>query len=107
MSDDAVSEVRVEPADLHMAGAHLADWHTDCNSLFEHAHSGIEDAVGSGWVGSSAQAMASKLDAMRTSATTVTDRLADHSSQLHSAGHRYTMTDDDSAHGLGSGLLNL
>lgn len=96
--------IQVQPTDLHYTGHQLNGMSTDCDTTFSTAHSGIETAVASGWVGASATAMSSRLDTMRASAQSITTRLGDHSTHMHSAGNSYTHTDDGSAHSLGSSI---
>lgn len=91
-----MSDMSVDPADLHQSGHFCNTYHGETQDKFDSAHEGIAGAVGSGWVGSSAEAMSAALETMRSSGDAIVGRLAKHADDFTSAAHSYQQTETQS-----------
>ncbi|QKT08853.1 hypothetical protein HUN08_17785 [Gordonia sp. X0973] len=78
---------------LHHSGHKCNTMHIETHEVMRSACSGIESAVDSGWIGASAEAMRSRLEAIRTAGTHITGQLNEHSGRFHSTAASYTTTE--------------
>lgn len=89
--------VNADIGDLFHAGHQFSEWHIETHEAFDSAHRSMAESVTSGWVGSSAAAMAARLETMRTAGTAITDQLNGHSTHMSASATAYVTTENQSA----------
>ncbi|GAB2664074.1 hypothetical protein GCM10027169_28070 [Gordonia jinhuaensis] len=95
-----MSDFTVDPQDLHISGHQCATLRTESHEVFTQGHARIDDAVASGWIGSSAQAMQAALEVMRASGAEIIERLDDHSRKFIESATAYQQHDQAAANSI-------
>lgn len=96
-------QLRVQPDALRRAGTAIGDHGETLHTVQQRCHGQAQDAH-SGWVGSSAAALAGLLDDWTTTSTAQLGRIGRHSCDMHSAAAEFTVMEQDNTRALRSVL---